>query len=30
MDLAQPDPVDVTLETGKTAQLRLPGFAGNL
>jgi uncharacterized protein len=30
MDLAQPQAVDVTLETGASARLRLPGFAGNL
>jgi predicted acyl esterase len=29
-DLAQPQPVDVTLETGASARLRLPGFAGEL
>jgi len=29
-DLAQPQPVDVTLETGSSARLRLPGFAATL
>jgi predicted acyl esterase len=29
-DLAQPLPVDVTLETGSSARLRLPGFAASL
>lgn len=29
-DLAQPQPVDVTLETGASARLRLPGFAAQL
>jgi hypothetical protein len=29
-DLAQPQPVDVTLETGPSARLRLPGFAADL
>jgi predicted acyl esterase len=29
-DLAQPQPVDVTLETGASARLRLPGFAASL
>jgi predicted acyl esterase len=29
-DLAQPQPVEVTLETGTSARLRLPGFAASL